>query len=78
VTAYRTTQDIVIPAGTILDRGPARREYSDHLGHPASASGFPAHFVEATLGHGPDAISTWSIHIDDGLLQGLIEEAPRG
>lgn len=71
---YITTRDIIIPAGTILARAPGRIEYSDKDGRPALATGQPAHHVQAIIAHGSDACSSWTIHIDDALEQGLIEE----
>lgn len=72
---YVTTQDIVIPAGTILDYAPAKTERCDKFGQPAMASGLHPHFVEAVIGPTDDTVFTWTMHIDDALEAGLIAEA---
>ena len=58
---YRLTQDIVIPAGTILGEAPSRTvRFTNH--------------VDTDLAHGPDRTSTWTMDTDDAIDAGLIEE----
>ncbi len=70
MTKYRTTRDIVIPAGTILDAAPWRVIRGKQPG-----SGQSDH-LDAIIGHGKDASSVWTIAIDDALSTGLIEVHP--
>lgn len=72
-SSYRTTKEIVIPAGTLLNTAPVRTDRSDKDGNPAISTGKPAHFVEATIGLGRDATSTWTMHIGDAIDCGMIE-----
>lgn len=74
MTEYRTAQDIVIPAGTKLHEAPGRETRSDRDGRPCIASGQPCHFVQAVIGPTKDTHYTWTMHIDDALEAGLIEE----
>lgn len=59
---YRTTADIVIPAGTIL------------MSPPVASTRWGRDW-EAVVGHGRDHCSTWSIDIEQGLEAGVIEKA---
>jgi hypothetical protein len=63
---YRTTQDIVIPAGTVLQDAPWRTI----RGGPRPG---PSGHVDAIMGHGKDVSSVWTIPIDDALAEGVIE-----
>lgn len=58
---YRTTADIVIPAGTIL------------MAPPVASTRWRKDW-EAVVGHGPDHCSHWSIDIEQGLEAGVIEK----
>jgi len=57
---YRTTADIIIPAGTVMIDAPTRRSTSGK--------------VDGVIGHGRDHSSTWIVEKDDALELGLIEE----
>jgi hypothetical protein len=57
---YRTTQDIVIPAGTEIIEGPTMSRYFTPHG-------------EAVLGHGPDMTSHWRMDLEEALEAGLVE-----
>ena len=59
---YRTTRDIIIPAGTVIQQPPAR------------SSRWGSHH-EAVVGHGRDDVSYWSVNLDDALRLGLVEKA---
>lgn len=72
---YVTSKDIVIPAGTTLAPAPARVDRCDKDGRPALATGNATHFVEAIMGPTRDTTFSWTMHIDDALEAGLIEEA---
>jgi hypothetical protein len=61
---YRTTQDIVIPAGTKLMPPPLK---STRWGND----------YEGVVGHGADHTSYWSINVQEGLEVGIIEPLER-
>jgi hypothetical protein len=61
MTTYRTTKDIIIPAGTELVRA------ADQRGGRG--------YVEAVVGHGRDFTSTWVVQAHpDALASGEFEE----
>lgn len=60
---YVTTQDIVIPAGTVL------------MPPPVASTRWGKDY-EAVIGHGPDHVSYWSVDVEEGLSAGVILEAP--
>ena len=59
---YRTTVDIVIPAGTVL------------LPPPVASTRWRKDY-EAVVGHGADHCSHWSIDIEQGLEAGVVEKS---
>lgn len=61
MVTYRTTADIVIPAGTEL------------LPPPSHSTRWRQDY-DALIGHGRDHCSHWSINIEDGLACGVIEQ----
>jgi hypothetical protein len=62
MTDYVTTQDIVIPAGTVL-MPPPRKSTRWHTDY------------EGIVGHGRDHCSHWTVNIEDALELGLIRKA---
>lgn len=63
MTDYVTTEDITIPAGTVVTAPPvtSSRWGSDH---------------EAVVGHGRDHVSYWTVNLEDALALGLVR--PKG
>lgn len=58
---FRLKENLVIPAGTIVDYGPSSSTY------------YTPH-VEVIISHGKDSTSHWRMDRDEALELGLIEE----
>lgn len=61
MTRYRTTVDIVIPAGT-------------EVREAATITRRAVPFGEAIMGHGPHSTSEWLMPLFEAIAEGLVEE----